>query len=75
MSRKKDLPRPETENIFGLEIQPTVCKCPSIALERFCFGSDRRTITSSFTVVREERRRTRLLLLPTGPDPVHTMGG
>jgi hypothetical protein len=35
--KKKAPPRLE-EKIFCLEIQPTVCKCPSIAVERFCSG-------------------------------------
>jgi hypothetical protein len=37
MSRKK-LRLDRREKIFCLEIQPTVCKHPSIAVERFCSG-------------------------------------
>ena len=36
--KKKVLPRPEAEKIFGLEIQPTAVSVPPDSLERFCSG-------------------------------------
>jgi hypothetical protein len=58
MSRKKfSLDRRRED--FGLEIQPTVCKCPAIALEGFCSGVSALSVGSSSVVTTPIESRNR----------------